>query len=223
MSVRARAPAAALHACPRRGARAARRRAATAAVEVASAPAGAAVERLRFLSPDDVRAVRAAVGTPAYVYDAATLKAQARQPRLLRRPTSTTPRSFPLTLSPPGPLRAGVPQRVRADRQLRDEEQPERGHTAGAARRSRLLALSPAHLRPQLFHSLGLHFDASSGYEVRRAMAAGVPAAKVRPRSFPRHRCITSLTLTVVFWFRSASLARSFRPSSPSLCVWVWV
>ncbi len=27
---------------------------------------------------------------------------------------------------------------------------------------------------------MGLHFDASSGYEVRRAMAAGVAAKKVR-------------------------------------------
>jgi diaminopimelate decarboxylase len=32
----------------------------------------------------------------------------------------------------------------------------------------------------QLFDSLGLHIDASSGYEVRRAMAAGVAASKAR-------------------------------------------
>ena len=32
----------------------------------------------------------------------------------------------------------------------------------------------------QLFDSLGLHIDASSGYEVRRAIAAGVAASKAR-------------------------------------------
>lgn len=31
----------------------------------------------------------------------------------------------------------------------------------------------------QYFSSRGLHFDASSGYEARRAMAAGVPAAHI--------------------------------------------
>ena len=28
----------------------------------------------------------------------------------------------------------------------------------------------------QLFHGMGLHIDASSGFEVHRAMAAGIPA-----------------------------------------------
>lgn len=32
----------------------------------------------------------------------------------------------------------------------------------------------------QLFDGMGLHFDASSGFEVRRAMAAGVAAHKAR-------------------------------------------
>lgn len=31
----------------------------------------------------------------------------------------------------------------------------------------------------KLFHSMGLHFDASSGYEVHRAMRAGVPASHI--------------------------------------------
>lgn len=32
---------------------------------------------------------------------------------------------------------------------------------------------------PQLFNSLGLHIDASSGYEIDRAMRAGVPASHI--------------------------------------------
>lgn len=48
-----------------------------ASVAVAPAPASTTMETLRFLSAADARAVRSLVGTPAYVYDAATLKAQA--------------------------------------------------------------------------------------------------------------------------------------------------
>ena len=33
---------------------------------------------------------------------------------------------------------------------------------------------------PQLFDTLGLHIDASSGYEVQRAMSAGIAASKAR-------------------------------------------
>jgi diaminopimelate decarboxylase len=31
----------------------------------------------------------------------------------------------------------------------------------------------------QLFNSLGLHIDASSGYEIERAMRAGIPASHI--------------------------------------------
>lgn len=48
------------------------------AVEVAAAPAAQALEVLRFLSPADVHSVAQTFGTPAYVYDATTLKQQAR-------------------------------------------------------------------------------------------------------------------------------------------------
>ncbi len=51
----------------------------TAAVEVAAAPDKQQLERLRFLTPEDAEAVRQKFGTPAYVYDVATLKQQARQ------------------------------------------------------------------------------------------------------------------------------------------------
>ena len=54
-----------------------------AAGEVASAPAGgASLEKLRFLSANDAEAVRKQFGTPAYVYDADTLKRQARGSRV---------------------------------------------------------------------------------------------------------------------------------------------
>lgn len=48
-----------------------------AASVAAPAPASTTMETLRFLSAADARAVRSLVGTPAYVYDVATLKAQA--------------------------------------------------------------------------------------------------------------------------------------------------
>ena len=63
------------------------------------------METLRFLTPEDVRAVAEAHGTPTYVYDRATLDAT-------------------------GGAREGVSERVRIDRALRDEGEPERGDPA---------------------------------------------------------------------------------------------
>jgi len=47
-------------------------RGATARCSAAAAP----LDQLRFLSPEEAHAVKDAFGTPVYVYDAATLKAQ---------------------------------------------------------------------------------------------------------------------------------------------------
>lgn len=43
---------------------------------------------------------------------------------------------------------------------------------------------------PQLFNSLGLHIDASSGYEIDRAIRAGVPASHISLSSQVRTRCV---------------------------------
>jgi len=86
-------------------------------------------EALRFLTPETARAVAAEYGSPAYVYDMATLRTQANA-----------------ALAFPHPF----------------------GLTVRYAMKS---APNAAILR--LFHSMGLHIDASSGFEVRRAMAAG--------------------------------------------------
>ena len=65
-----------------------------------------ALEALRFLSPDEALSVRSSFGTPVYVYDAATLKAQVpAQAALSSRayahasPARRKPRSPFLTLS----------------------------------------------------------------------------------------------------------------------------
>ena len=53
----------------------------------------------------------------------------------------------------------------------------------GEPRRSERHSRAPcARSRPQLFDTLGLHIDASSGYEVQRAMSAGIAASKVCAR-----------------------------------------
>jgi hypothetical protein len=94
VAARARAPPAApqraasaargtpLQASPRLRCRPAAAMRAVAAVEVASAPSGgASLEKLRFMSPAEAVAVRQQFGSPAYVYDAGTLKKQARPSR----------------------------------------------------------------------------------------------------------------------------------------------
>ena len=99
----------------------------------ASAPV--AVEGLRFLTEEQCREVASSFGTPAYVYDEATLKKQA-----------TTALDFP--------------------------------NAYGLTVRFAMKALPNAAVL-QTFDRLGLHVDASSGYEVRRAMAAGVAAERI--------------------------------------------
>ncbi|CAN0294774.1 unnamed protein product [Ascophyllum nodosum] len=89
------------------------------------------VEKLKFLTPETARATKAAVGTPAYVYDAATLKANAEA-------CLAFPNAYGLTV------------------------------------RFAMKSL-PNKAILQLFHSLGLNLDCSSGWEVERALAAGIP------------------------------------------------
>jgi len=99
------------------------------------ATAETSVESLRFLTPELALAVRSDVGTPAFVYDEATLKTQARK-------ALDFPNAYGLTV------------------------------------RFAMKALPNAAVL-QIFDRLGLHIDASSGFEVRRAVAAGVDPARI--------------------------------------------
>lgn len=105
------------------------------AVEVAKAPSGAAVEKLRFMSAEQAEAIRTKFGSPCYVYDAATLKRQANA-------ALAFPNAYGLTVR-------------------------------------YAMKSSPNAAILKIFLDLGLHIDASSGYEVHRAMAAGFPANKI--------------------------------------------
>ncbi|CAM9443389.1 unnamed protein product [Ectocarpus fasciculatus] len=100
------------------------------------------LETLKFLTPETVRATKAAVGTPAYVYDAASLKANAEA-------CLAFPNAYGLTV------------------------------------RYAMKSL-PNKAVLQLFQGLGLHFDCSSGFEVERAISAGVP---------PQSLCLSSQEL----------------------------
>jgi diaminopimelate decarboxylase len=93
------------------------------------------VELHRFLSPAAAAAIAAAHGTPCYVYDQATLEAQADA-------MLAFPNAFGLTV------------------------------------RFAMKACPNASVL-RLFAAKGLHLDASSGYEVRRAIKAGVPAERL--------------------------------------------
>lgn len=93
------------------------------------------MENHRFLSPTAASAIAAAQGTPCYVYDEATLLAQADA-------MLAFPNAFGLTV-----------------------------------RFAMKACPNAAILR--LFVGKGLHLDASSGYEVRRAIQAGVPADRI--------------------------------------------
>jgi diaminopimelate decarboxylase len=88
-----------------------------------------------FLTPAIAQAIASAHGTPSFVYDEATLQAQADA-------MLSFPNAFGLT-----------------------------------ARFAMKACPNAAILR--LFLAKGLHFDASSGYEVRRAVKAGVPADRI--------------------------------------------
>ena len=89
----------------------------------------------RFLTPSVAQAIASAHGTPCYVYDEATLQAQADA-------MLAFPNAYGLT-----------------------------------ARFAMKACPNAAILK--LFLAKGLHFDASSGYEVRRAIRAGVPAERI--------------------------------------------
>jgi len=88
-----------------------------------------------FLDFDSARAIADAYGTPAYVYDEASLRANAEA-------VLAFPNAFGLT-----------------------------------ARYAMKACPNAAILK--IFNGMGLRIDASSGYEVRRAMAAGVPAGQI--------------------------------------------
>ena len=90
---------------------------------------------LNFMTADEVRAVRDRFGTPTYVYDLATLRAQADA-------ALAFPNEFGLT--------------VRF-----------------------AMKASPNAAVLRTFAARGLHIDASSGYEVHRALAAGIPPARI--------------------------------------------
>ena len=94
------------------------------------------MEKLTFLTEEDVRRVRREFGTPVFVYDRAALEARGRE-------VLAFPNAFGLT-----------------------------------ARYAMKACPNAAVLR--VFHELGLHIDASSGYEAARAMRAGIPAAHIQ-------------------------------------------
>jgi len=98
-------------------------------------PQASSVETLRFLNAEQVRSIASDFGTPAFVYDEAGLKRQARAAL-----------EFP--------------------------------HAYGLTVRFAMKALPNAAVL-QTFDRLGLHVDASSGFECHRAMAAGVAAEKI--------------------------------------------
>jgi diaminopimelate decarboxylase len=93
------------------------------------------VENHRFLLPEPARRIATEHGTPCYVYDQATLEAQA-----------DAMLAFP--------------------------------HAFGLTVRFAMKACPNAAVL-RVFALKGLHFDASSGWEVRRAMRAGVPAERI--------------------------------------------
>ena len=93
------------------------------------------MENHRFLLPVSARQIAAAHGTPCYVYDQATLEAQAEA-------MLAFPNAYGLTV------------------------------------RFAMKACPNASVL-KIFANKGLHFDASSGWEVRRAIHAGIPADRI--------------------------------------------
>ena len=94
------------------------------------------MERLSFLTKDQVRTIQREFGTPVFVYDQRTLEAQAAR-------TLDLPNAYGLTV------------------------------------RYAMKALPTAAI-VRIFTALGLHIDASSGYEAERAMMAGVPPEHIQ-------------------------------------------
>lgn len=100
-----------------------------------SSSSSSGVEKSRFLDLKKGSAIHKLVGTPAYVYDEASLISQAEK-------ALAFPNSFGLTVR--------------------------------FAMKS-----CPNAAIIQTFHRLGVHFDASSGYEVERAIKAGIPPSHI--------------------------------------------
>lgn len=93
------------------------------------------IESLRFLSPQLVREIAAAHGSPVFVLDEALLRQRANE-------TLAFPNAFGLTVR-------------------------------------YAMKANPNRAILTLFHAMGLHIDASSGPEVHRALAAGIPASHI--------------------------------------------
>jgi len=94
------------------------------------------MDSLQFLTEAQVLELRARFGSPVYVYDEATLRAQAR-------------------------IALGFP------------------NAYGLRVRYAMKALPTAAIL-RLFNSMGIHIDASSGFEARRALAAGIPPERIQ-------------------------------------------
>ena len=95
------------------------------------------MEKLSFLSEEQVRHIQSEYGTPVFVYDQATLQSQAQK-------ALDFPNAFGLT-----------------------------------ARYAMKACPNISVIR--ILNSAGLHIDASSGYEARRAMRAGARLSADRP------------------------------------------
>jgi diaminopimelate decarboxylase len=93
------------------------------------------MEKLKFLTPEIGQGLRQQFGTPAYVYDERTLKAQAAR-------ALAFPNAFGLTVR-------------------------------------YAMKASPNAAILRIFDACGLHFDASSGWEVDRALKAGIDPQKI--------------------------------------------
>jgi diaminopimelate decarboxylase len=93
------------------------------------------MEKLKFLTPEIAEELRRQFGTPAYVYDERTLKAQAAK-------ALAFPNAFGLTVR-------------------------------------YAMKASPNAAILRIFDACGLHFDASSGWEVDRAVKAGIEPSKI--------------------------------------------
>lgn len=94
------------------------------------------MDRLVFMTENQVREIGACFGTPVYVYDQRTLEQRAAE-------VLAFPNAYGLTA------------------------------------RYAMKALPTAAI-VRLFHSLGLHIDASSGFEAERAIRAGIPPAHIQ-------------------------------------------
>jgi len=120
------------------------------------------LERLSFLSPNQVRMIKQTYGTPVYVYSEAVLRENARKCLAFPNLHGLTVRYAMKALPNAAVLRFT----------------PSHTHTHSLSLslgvcRLIFLSLSLSLVISRLFKELGLHIDASSQYEVERALRAG--------------------------------------------------